>query len=90
MIPLNVLWIIVTVYSLFMGATGAVTGVLISLLWRRRPSGRDVLIDFVLAVTAGIAVAVLFAGYERIRDLTSSGAHLLSRPLSGAWLFATS
>jgi multisubunit Na+/H+ antiporter MnhB subunit len=73
MIPSNALWIFATAYSLFMGAAGAVTGVLISLLLRRRPSGRDALIDFVLAVTAGLAVAILLTAYQRLRGISSSG-----------------
>jgi hypothetical protein len=64
----------VIVYLTFMCVLGMLTGLLIALLSWRRPTGRDMLMDFVLAGTVAIASAILLAIYHSARGITSTGA----------------
>jgi hypothetical protein len=64
----------VIVYLAFLCVLGILTGLLIALVSRRRPTRRDMLVDFVLAGTAAVASAMLLTVYQQARGLTSTGA----------------
>jgi uncharacterized protein (DUF2062 family) len=61
------------VYLAFLCALGVATGVSIALLSRRRPTGREMVIDLVLAGTAAVLSAFALTVYQRARGLSSSG-----------------
>jgi hypothetical protein len=73
MVPSIALWASAIVYQIFIGIIGLATGLLISLLFRRRPSERDILADFVLAIAVGLAVVALFTVYQELRGISTSG-----------------
>jgi hypothetical protein len=62
------------VYLAFLCVLGILTGLLIALVSWRRPTGRDVVLDFVLAGTAAVASATLLTVYHRARDIPESDA----------------
>jgi hypothetical protein len=65
------------VYLAFLCVLGILTGLLIALVSWRRPTRRDMLMDFVLAGTAAVASGILLAVYDHARDNTSTGPSLI-------------
>lgn len=76
MVPSIVFWGSALTYLVLMGVIGGVTGVVISLVLRRRPSGRDAAINFLVAVTSAVVIAIFLAVGDDILGAT------VSEPLS--------
>jgi hypothetical protein len=72
-LPLGVMGVWAIAYLLLIGAVGAVTGGLVSLLFRQRPSRRDAFINATVAATVGLAVAILLPIYYGTRGHPSPG-----------------